>query len=636
MTRWIFLAALLCVQASAQSSFQRPLASDKRITHALNRLTFGPRPGDLEAVRRMGLDKWVAAQLQPAAIPQNPMLEARLKPLESLRLDTVAILKEYPLMNPLQPRPPQINDLLPPEQVGRILNGSPRERLAAINALDPVKRRKVLGAIPPPQVIGTPELVKEAEEARAEMMAEFQKEFRRLMPPLSELLNQEQMSTAMRGTPEQVKELFEYLDPKTRMQVARMMPTQTLAGLPEIRRQAMLARQPQMVVASDLREARFHRALLSTRQLEEVLVDFWTNHFNVFEGKPSVRPLLTSFERDAIRPHVLGRFKDMLLATARHPAMLYYLDNWQSVSPDAFSIGPFAEPIEGMARQLARRGHGLNENYGREVLELHTLGVKGGYTQEDVIAVARCFTGWTLREPATKAEFVFAAFMHDNGEKTMLGQKIPAGGGEQDGLKVIDILARHPSTARFISRKLAQRFVADDPPASLVDRMAQTFTKSDGDLRAVMQTMFASPEFFSEGAWQSKIKSPFEFVVSAVRALDADAPDTFALVEKVNELGEPIYGKQDPTGYPETGEGWLNSASLFTRINFGASLASGMLKFDTNRWMTTDVTGIARDMLGSDPSPQTREALEKGFEGREPTPRFIAGLVIGSPDFQKR
>ena len=266
--------------------------------------------------------------------------------------------------------------------------------------------------------------------------------------------------------------------------------------------------------------------------MEEVLTDFWFNHFNIFEGKDRVRAMLASYERDAIRPHVLGKFKDLLLATARHPAMLYYLDNWQSMSPDVFQIGPFAPGPFVPAQQLARQAHGLNENYGRELLELHTLGVNGGYTQQDVIAVARCFTGWTIRQPNQKPEFTFAAFMHDTAEKKVLGHVIPAGGGEQDGLQVIEILARHPSTARFISTKLARRFVSDDPPQALIEHMVRTYTKTDGDLRAVLEAMFTSREFFSEGARQSKVKSPLEMVVSAARALDAHPTDAFTLAAK--------------------------------------------------------------------------------------------------------
>jgi uncharacterized protein (DUF1800 family) len=383
-----------------------------------------------------------------------------------------------------------------------------------------------------------------------------------------------------------------------------------------------------------------------------VLVDFWVNHFNVDQDKNvpqmqnQIHLLIGSYERDAIRPHVLGHFKDLLLATSRHPAMLYYLDNWESVAPGAFEVGPFAPNrgiLNGVPNSIipgpfSRVAHGLNENYGREVMELHTLGVNGGYKQEDVIAVARCFTGWTVRNPIDP-EFVFAPFMHDSGEKTVLGHKIAAGGGEQDGIQAIEILAHHPSTAKFISRELAQRFVTDDPPQALVDRMALTFTKTDGDLRAVLQTLFTSPEFFSEGAWQAKVKSPFEMVVSAVRALGGETGDAFTLVQKIADLGEPLYNKLEPTGYLNTGDAWLSTVGVMGRMNFSAALASGLVPgvtADPARLAGKDFPAIARELLGHDASGQTQAALEKGLEGKEQTPLFIASLVLGSPDFQRR
>ena len=272
-------------------------------------------------------------------------------------------------------------------------------------------------------------------------------------------------------------------------------------------------------------------------------------------------------------------------------------------------------------------------------MELHTLGVNGGYTQQDVIAVARCFTGWTIRQPNQKPEFIFAAFMHDTAEKKVLGHVIPAGGGEQDGLQVIEILARHPSTARFISTKLAQRFVADDPPQALIDRMAHTFTKTDGDLRAVLETMFTSREFFSEGAWQSKVKSPLEMVVSAVRALDAHATDAFTLAQKIADLGEPLYGKEAPTGYKDSREAWLSTRRA------GACRISPMLwrigqipgvKLDSSRLAGKDAAAIARELLDRDPSAQTLEAIEQGSAGQAAGSRMIASLVLSSPEFQRR
>jgi uncharacterized protein (DUF1800 family) len=383
-----------------------------------------------------------------------------------------------------------------------------------------------------------------------------------------------------------------------------------------------------------------------------VLVDFWLNHFNVDSTKnigmtPNLGHLLIgSFERDAIRPYVLGHFKDLLLATARHPAMLYYLDNWESLAPDSFEVGPYAPRrgiLNGVPNSIIPNGfqrlaHGLNENYGREIMELHTLGVKGGYTQDDVIAVARCFTGWTVRSPEVP-EFVFAPFMHDYGEKTVLGHKILAGGGEQDGLKVIDILARHPSTAKFISMQLARHFVADNPPPSLVDRMALTFTKTDGDLRAVMETMFRSPEFFSEGAWESRIKSPLDIAAGTIRAMGGEVTDAWTLVQKISDMGEALYAKTEPNGYPDVAETWLSAAGVMARMNFAASIVSGQVsgvEVDASRWKGMDDAAIARALLAHEASKQTLDAIGTGLEGKDPSPSVIASLVLASPDFERR
>ena len=646
------VAALVCVLpggTKAGGRFETKLTKDQQILQVLNRLTFGPRPADAEEVSRLGVDKWMDLQLHPERISENPVLEEKLKPLETLRMQPGEIIASYPQTPPgLVFRPTPLNELLSQDQIRQILNSTAEERRAALDALTPEKRKQVLSVVAPQQLTGLPDIQKEAEAARQEQLVERQKQIRKLMPQLTDLLTQDQIQTALRGNTEQLKELFGFLDPEKRQQVAAALPPQTLAQLPEYRRMGLKSKQPQQVVSGDLKEGKVYRALYSNRQLEEVLVDFWFNHFNVFENKnvqiqPQgvVRMLLASYERDAIRPHVLGKFKDLLLATARHPAMLYYLDNWESISPNAFDsflVGPFAAG-QNLAQQFSRQAHGLNENYGREVMELHTLGVDGGYTQADVIAVARCFTGWTIRQPTTKPEFVFASFMHDTGEKVVLGHTIAAGGGEQDGLQAIDILAHHPSTAKFISRKLAERFVADDPPQSLVDRMAQTFAKTDGDLRAVLQTMFTSPEFFSEGAWDAKVKSPFEMVVSAVRAMGGEASDTFTLVQKIAELGEPLYGKLEPTGYPEAGEGWLSTANLLGRMNFATTLASGQVpgvKLDSSRLEGKDAAAIAREVLGRPASDQTLEALAKGLEGKEPMARMVASLVLSSPDFQRR
>ncbi|MBM3814416.1 MAG: DUF1800 domain-containing protein [Acidimicrobiia bacterium] len=535
---------------AAANPFHRKLSKDKKIQHALDRLSFGARPGDVEAVKKMGLEKWVERQLHPQRIAENPLLQEKLKPLETLALSSQKLVQDYPLRPPnpenaKQTQSPDLRSLLTPMQVRTLRQGSPAERLALIQSIEDEKREKLLAALPG----------------------------------------------------------------QLRQMVMLTAPVET-------RRQMMKARQPVAVIASDLMEAKLYRALLSERQLEEVLVDFWFNHFNVYMNKGADRYLVTSYERDAIRPHVLGKFSDMLLATARHPAMLFYLDNWQSMDPRAIENlqrmrrrrGPGMGPLP----PLPRQARGLNENFGRELLELHTLGVDGGYTQQDVVEVARCFTGWTIQNPRQGGGFQFAARLHDRGEKTVLGHKIPAGGGEQDGLKVIEILSTHPSTARYISTRLAQRFVADQPPATLIDRMAATFTKTGGHLRAVMRAMLTSREFFSEGAYRSKMKSPLELVTSAVRAVDAKVEAALVLASRIEQLGQPLYRKEEPTGYPNLSEEWMNTAGLLARMNFATVLASGQLP-----GVQPDLAALRLDQPG----------VEK---------QLAAGLYLGSPEFQRK
>jgi uncharacterized protein (DUF1800 family) len=646
----------------AAGSFNQRLSPDRQIVHALNRLTFGPRPGDVEEVRRIGLNKWIELQLHPDQIPENPALESKLKPLATLPMSVADLVKEY-TPPPQQPigmvgmlitpfGPIGANSILSQEQSRKVLNGTAEERTEVLKSLPPDKRREVLAGLPPNVMAYTPEFREEAAEAAKNRQQEIQMEARKRNPQLNDLLSQDQVKVARSGNKDQIAALFATLDPDKRATVASLIPAPSLADFPELRRAAQFKRVPRQVASDDLKQAKVFRAIYSNRQLEEVLVDFWYNHFNVDAGKNTMQApnlvhlLVGSYERDAIRPHVFGHFKDLLLATARHPAMLYYLDNWESMSPTGFQVGPFAprrgvlngQPNSILPGPLDRIAHGLNENYGREIMELHTLGVNGGYTQADVIAVARCFTGWTVTNPENP-EFVFAPFMHDWSEKTVLGHKIPAGGGEQDGLQVIDILARHPSTAKFISKALAQRFVADEPPQALVDRMAQTFTKTDGDLRAVLQTMFTSPEFFSEGAWQSKIKSPLEMVVSAVRALNSDTNDTFTLVQKLSDLGETLYGKLEPTGYSNSGETWLSTAGVLGRMNFSIALVSGLIpgvKPDVSNLAGKDAPAIERQLLGHDISADTAATIEQGIQNKNAPPPFVASLVLGSPDFQRR
>jgi len=357
-------------------------------------------------------------------------------------------------------------------------------------------------------------------------------------------------------------------------------------------------------VLDELGEQKVLRAVYSPRQLEEVLVDFWFNHFNVFSGKGPVRVYLTEYERDAIRPHVLGRFRDLLGAVAKSPAMLFYLDNWQSVDPQA------SEELRSRIRRpqvKERMPRGINENYARELMELHTLGVDGGYTQADVVQVARAFTGWTIRLPRQGGGFRFEERWHANGPKTVLGKRID-GGGERDGEAVLDLLAAHPSTARFIATKLARRFVADDPPQALVERAAETFRATGGDLRAVVRTILTSDELLAAGARGAKVKTPLEFVVSALRTTGADVADASAVVRRLAQLGMPLYGAQPPTGYADTAVAWVNTGALVNRMNFAVDLTGNRLP------------GVRVDLQAA---------------GGSGDPQAMA-LRLGSPGFQRR
>ena len=424
----------------------------------------------------------------------------------------------------------------------------------------------------------------------------------------------------------------------------------------EMSRQEMMERYPvekrPVRIADELRAAKVVRAMTSERQLEEVMVEFWFNHFNVFAGKGDVRWYVSAYEREAIRPYALAKFPDLVRATAYHPAMLFYLDNWLSARPD-FRVP--AGPNRG------RRG-GLNENYARELMELHTLGVDGGYTQKDVTEVARAFTGWTIDRPQTDGHFVFRPIMHDTGEKIVLGQRIPAGGGREDGERVIEILTRHPATARFIATKLVRRFVSDTPPPALVARVAGSYLSTGGDIPAMLRTIFESPEFWSEDAYRAKIKKPFEFVASAVRALGGttDAQGAMALARASAEIGEPLYQAQPPTGYADRADVWVNAGALLARMNFALGLVSG-------RYPRVSVE-LAPLVAGADPrspaavldrllgvivadqaAPETRAVLmaqltDPQITRLSPDDRGaantdvakLAALVIGSPDFQRR
>ncbi len=410
---------------------------------------------------------------------------------------------------------------------------------------------------------------------------------------------------------------------------------------PRTPEQMEMARKQREVLV-ELSDQKILRAAYSDRQLEEVMTDFWFNHFNVFAGKGPTQEYLTAYERDVIRPHVLGKFRDLLGATAKSPAMLFYLDNWQSVDPQAADrlaaeremraqrAGRFGfmrppQNPNGANQQKQQPRRGLNENYGREIMELHTLGVDGGYTQQDVINVARAFTGWTIDQPRQGGSFHFEPRFHDDREKIVLGHKLRAGGGESDGDQVLDILARHPSTAQFIATKLVRRFVSDTPPPALVERAAKTFRDTDGNIREVVRTIVTSPEFFAADAYRAKVKTPFEFVVSAVRATGADVADATPLVQAVRQLGMPLYMCQPPTGYVDRAEAWVNTGALLNRMNFALQLVSGHMR------AVQPGTGSVSAALAGDLSVTTAATIAKASD-----PKQVAALTLGSPEFQRR
>ena len=531
---------VIALNSAAQNQTDAVPASDLQIVHVLQRLTFGPRPGDIEAVRKTGLQNWIQSQLHPETIVENPVLEEELKPFASLRMNLIESAK--------------------------------------VNA-----RTVTLDA------------------------------------------NTVQIVSKGNALPLNASDLAAYLSQLSAAQNLQAVSGKVMMGA---------SQTPE----TDLKDGKLLRAVYSNRQLEEVLVDFWFNHFNVTAAKGG--PFVAHYEREAIRPYVLGKFKDMLIATALHPAMLQYLDNKGSIAPEKSQPnGP------NMIFSFAS-ARGLNENFSRELLELHTLGVDGGYTQKDIEAAARCFTGWNLVQNAgsaaariePKVAMEFVEWPHDFNDKVILGHTIP-GSGADEIYELLDILANHPSTAKHISKQLAQRFVSDNPPQSLVDRMAKTFTDTDGDLREVMTTMLTSPEFLTEDSRDSKIKSPLELVSSTMRALNADIKEPGPLEQWIADMGQPLYGKIEPTGYPNTGESWLSTTRLLVRLNFASSLTAGKISgvsFDSARWKGKDAAAIARDILYREPSSQTIGALQKGAVIGNVTPAFIGGLILGSPDFQKK
>ena len=595
------------------------LTEQQKAIHLLDRITFGPRFGEVEQVMQMGWEKYLDQQLHPKKVADD-ILAQKLQPLSTLTMSNEEIARVYE----------------PPPQVLQQL----RERF---------------------------EMPKKNEQAAVGASSD-----------------KSEMNAEMKIGDKPKAQAGDILaDPEKRREYAKAL--------------ADLGYKPRQIPILELQQSKVLRAVYSERQFQEVMTDFWFNHFNVFANKGVDRILLTSYERDVIRPNVFGKFEDLLLATAKSPAMLFYLDNWLSASPNAkmpdvnqlrqmrqnrnpnaqfgqgFGLGGKDNINREMRRQeksgqremnaapqqiekmqppkpQAKRSRGINENYAREIMELHTLGVDGGYTQKDVQEVARCLTGWTLRQPRNGGGFYYAPFMHDDGEKIVLGNKISGGGGMKDGEQIIKLLAHHPATAKFIATKLARKFVADEPPQSLIDNLAKTFLKTDGDLREVYLTLFKAPEFWSAESYRSKIKTPFEMTVSAVRALGAETNGTQPFHRWIQQMGEGLYLAQPPTGYADKAENWVNTGSLLERMNFALALSSNRINGTRTSFapeLKSAKPGAVADyfiknILHGNISPNTRATLDKTLSdpniagNSRADVAKIAGLIIGSPEFQRQ
>ena len=643
------LGIAFCAQLALAKKKEKPTAAQmdprKQAVHVLNRLTFGPRPGDVDQVMASGVDKWIDQQLHPDKIDDGA-LDARLSPFRTLRMNTHEIVENFPSDQMIK----AIAD------GKRSLPSDPLKRAVYQAQLDRYQNReerKQETASTAPTTAKSDKMADDERFLRLQARIDADQKVEDLldMPP------DERMKSLLKLSPEEQRGVTNSLQGDKR--------DEFLEGMNPRQRETVDAlNRPQQVVNNELVEGKLLRAVYSNRQLQEVMTDFWFNHFNVFLGKGADHYLLTSYERDVIRPHALGKFEDLLIATAQSPAMLFYLDNWLSVGPNsdvANGIPPRANNNwrrrvrnNGGTNQSKGKRNGLNENYGRELMELHTLGVSGGYTQQDVTEVARVFTGWTLKQPRQGGGFTFEERTHEPGEKMVLGHRIKPR-GEKEGMEVLRILAHHPSTAKFVCTKLAMRFVSDDPPQPLVDRMAQTFLKKNGNIREVLKTMVDSPEFWAPEAYRAKMKTPLEFVVSAVRASGADVTDAMPLARQLQNMGMPIFGMQPPTGYSMKADAWVNSSALLGRMNFALALTSGKVKgiqVDSVPVRNDDpqqtLAALENSLLAGDVSEQTHDVITARLQdpklshrklddpARSPDISLITGLLLGSPEFQRR
>ena len=663
------------------------LQGDLRILHALNRFTFGPRPGDLEAVRKTGLDQWFDQQLHPNSIHEVD-LDSRLAQFPAMQWSPQDLLFRVPSNAIIRQT---LDGKLPVPQRGALhsvyenqmyragIKKQEKDRqkqMAAASPMEAESKSQADAAVVRPQA-PTDETNQMSTTAGSQLPAApaDNAEFHAVV----DLAPQQRVQRLVAMQPEAFESFFKSLRPQQRAALLEDLP-------PDLREVVLDLENPQRLVNEEIIAQRLTRDIYSNAQLQEVMTDFWLNHFNVFLHKNDEMPYyLVSFERDVIRPRALGKFEDLLEATAHSPAMMLYLDNASSIGPDSLA----AERAQFRQNNNKKKREGLNENYARELMELHTVGVNGGYTQSDVTQLARILTGWTVDRPQRGGGFQFEPNRHEPGTKVVMGVKFKDH-GEQEGRELLHFLATRPATAQFISRKLAVRFVSDDPPQALVDRMAKIFLSSNGDISAVLTTLFHSPEFWDTHAYRAKVKTPVEFVASAARAANADIRNMQPLANAVREMGMPLYGCVTPNGYSWTADAWVSTNALINRMNFALSLAANRLPGISVAWDPTEtVSNDATALEGRPgvPDPQTEEArLEsilmaggvsdstraavlQQFEqqrtqtetaaampvatGGPATPdhqrfrartvteserqdQLLAGLLIGSPEFQRR
>ena len=682
--------------APSRSTYQSAqLQGDARILHALNRFTFGPRPGDLEAVRSIGLDAWFESQLHPASLDLSD-LNARLAQFPAMQLSTEDLLYRLP------------SNALLRQMTNRKLDAPQADLPYAIytNQMERIQARREQqqqqnpGSANPPQQpaaaatsAGTNAMGMEATTERAENPTPMAQE----PAPRS---GQDQMpGAAPQAAPaplpadasllqslvglspqNRIAKLANMTQPDFDRFIQALRPQQRKALVadftPEQKESVAALEGPERTVVEELMAQRLTRDIYSTAQLQEVMTDFWFNHFNVYLRKNEQMPYyLVSYERDTIRPLAMGKFEDLLEATAHSPAMLIYLDNATSIGPDSLA----AQRAERAARRnpgnQRRAPEGLNENYARELMELHTLGVNGGYTQADVTQVARILTGWTVDRPVRGGSFQFNPNRHEPGTKKVMGRKFKDQ-GELEGRELLHFLATRPATAQFLCHEMAVRFVADDPPQSLVDRMAKAYMASGGDIAQVLRTLFHSPEFWSTSVYRAKVKTPIEYVVSTVRASDAGVDNLRPVANALRQMGMPLYGCIPPTGYSWKSSDWVSTGSLVDRMNFALALAANRLPgiyadwapqpqdeappsvhAQSNEPIASEEARLESMLIPGGLSVSTRTALLQQFQQQSASPhpisatsadnaraanalqrqdQLLAGLLLGSPDFQRR